>query len=89
MNGRRRPNVFPGRSPDTPGPSAGYGAAYGEGVAPFLMAVIPSVGGLFLFWLAIRAILEADRRERSAQARIEAAERSGNAPEGSDGPAPG
>jgi len=56
-------------------------------VAQFLMAVIPSVGVLFLFWLAIRAILEADRRERSAQARIEAAERRGNAAAGSDRPA--
>ncbi len=41
----------------------------------FLVAVFPSAGVLFLFWLAIRAIFEADRRERSAQARIEAAER--------------
>jgi threonine/homoserine/homoserine lactone efflux protein len=57
-------------------------------LAPFLMAVIPSIGVLFLFWLAIRAILEADRRERSAQARIEAAERLGNAGGGSAGPAP-
>jgi len=58
-------------------------------VPPFLIAVIPSAGVLFLFWLAIRAILEADRRERSAQARIEAAERRGNAPGGSDGPPAG
>ena len=56
---------------------------------PFLIAVIPSAGVLFLFWLAIRAILEADRRERAAQARIEAAEPRGNAPGGSDGPAAG
>jgi threonine/homoserine/homoserine lactone efflux protein len=59
------------------------------GVTPFLIAVIPSVGVLFLFWLAIRAIIEADRRERSAQARIEAAERGRNAPGGSDGAATG
>ena len=49
------------------------------------MAVIPTIGVLFLFWLVIRAIIEADRRERSAQARIEAAERRGNAPGGSAG----
>jgi hypothetical protein len=49
------------------------------------MAVIPSIGVLFLFWLVIRAIIEADRRERSAQARIEAAERAANAPGGSRG----
>ena len=54
-------------------------------MAPFLIAVIPTIGVLFLFWLAIRAIIEADRRERSAQARIEAAERRGNAPGGSAG----
>jgi len=58
-------------------------------VTGFLIAVIPSAGVLFLFWLAIRAILEADRRERSAQARIEAAERRGNAPGGSGGGLPG
>ena len=39
-----------------------------------LVAVIPSVGVLFLFWLALRAILQADRRERVAQARLDAAE---------------
>jgi threonine/homoserine/homoserine lactone efflux protein len=53
------------------------------------MAVIPSIGVLFLFWLAIRAILEADRRERSAQARLDAAERLPNAGGGSGGPASG
>jgi threonine/homoserine/homoserine lactone efflux protein len=55
-------------------------------VAPFLMAVIPTIGVLFIFWLVVRAIIQADRRERSAQARIEAAERRGNAPGGSPGP---
>jgi threonine/homoserine/homoserine lactone efflux protein len=58
-------------------------------VGQFLIAVIPSIGVLFLFWLAIRAIIEADRRERSAQARIEAAERRGNVPGGSGPPASG
>jgi threonine/homoserine/homoserine lactone efflux protein len=58
-------------------------------MAQFLMAVAPTVGVLFLFWLAIRAIIEADRRERSAQARIEAAERRANARGGSAGPTPG
>ena len=55
----------------------------------FLIAVIPSAGVLFLFWLAIRAIVEADRRERSAQGRFEAAERRQNAPDGSPGPTAG
>jgi threonine/homoserine/homoserine lactone efflux protein len=58
-------------------------------VTSFLIAVIPSIGVLFLFWLAIRAILEADRRERSAEARFEAAERRENAKDGSGGPAAG
>jgi len=58
-------------------------------VSGFLIAVIPSAGVLFLFWLALRAILEADRRERSAQARIEAAERRRNASGPSDRPAAG
>ncbi len=39
-----------------------------------LVAIVPSVGALFLFWIALRAILQADRRERLAQARNEAAE---------------
>ena len=46
----------------------------------FLGAVLPSAGVLLVFWLAIRAMLQADRRERIAQARIEAAERRGNSP---------
>jgi len=41
----------------------------------FLLAIIPSIGVLFLFWLAIRAVIGADRGERAAQARWEAAAR--------------
>jgi hypothetical protein len=40
-----------------------------------LIAIVPTAGVLFLFWIGIRALLQADRRERQAQARIEAAER--------------
>jgi len=58
-------------------------------VGPLLMAVIPTIGVLFLFWLAMRAIFQADRRERSAQARIEAAERRANSSPSSDGPSAG
>ena len=36
-----------------------------------LVALIPSVGVLFLFVVALKAMLEGDRRERSAQARYE------------------
>ena len=46
----------------------------------FLTAVIPSLGVLLIFWVAIRALVQADRRERSAQARIEAAERRQKSP---------
>jgi sorbitol-specific phosphotransferase system component IIC len=49
-------------------------------VLQFLTAVIPSLGVLLIFWVAIRALVQADRRERSAQARIEAAERRQNSP---------
>ena len=41
----------------------------------FLIALVPSAGVLFIFWIGIRALVQADRRERAAQARIEAAER--------------
>ncbi len=50
----------------------------------FLLAVLPSAGVLFIFWVGMRALLGADRRERLAQARIEAAE---DAARGSAGPA--
>ena len=36
-----------------------------------LVALIPSVGVLFLFVVALKAMLEGDRRERAAQARLE------------------
>jgi heme exporter protein D len=47
-------------------------------VPAFLVALVPSVGVLLVFWIGIRALLQADRRERAAQARIEAAERLAN-----------
>ena len=40
-----------------------------------LIAVIPTAGVLFMFWVGMRALVQADRRERQAQARIEAIER--------------
>jgi threonine/homoserine/homoserine lactone efflux protein len=55
-------------------------------VTQFLAALVPSAGVLFLFWLGIRAMVEADRRERSAQARITAGtERSAGHEDASDG----
>jgi hypothetical protein len=44
-------------------------------VTAFLIALVPSVGVLLIFWVGIRALVQADRRERAAQARIEAGER--------------
>jgi hypothetical protein len=41
----------------------------------YLTAILPSVGVLFLFVLAIRAMFQADRRERLAQAQLERQER--------------
>jgi hypothetical protein len=36
-----------------------------------LVALIPSLGVLFLFVIVLKAMLEGDRRERAAQARLE------------------
>lgn len=40
-----------------------------------LAALIPSLGVGFLFFLAIRALVNADRNERAAVARLDAEER--------------
>jgi hypothetical protein len=37
----------------------------------YVAAIFPSIGVLFLFVLAIRAMFQADRRERLAQAELE------------------
>lgn len=36
-----------------------------------LLALVPSAGVLFIFVVAIKAMLEGDRRERAAQARFD------------------
>jgi len=36
----------------------------------YVLAIFPSAGVLFLFWLAIKSLFEADRRERAAEARM-------------------
>ncbi|MCL3861468.1 hypothetical protein [Actinotalea sp. K2] len=38
-------------------------------------ALIPSIGVGLLFWLAMRSVIQADRRERIAMAQLDAAER--------------
>jgi hypothetical protein len=58
-------------------------------VTQFLVALVPSIGVLFIFWIGMRALLQADRRERAAQARIEAAQRLGNRSTGPGAPESG
>jgi hypothetical protein len=41
-----------------------------DSVADFLVALIPSAGVILLFWLAVRSMIQADRRERAAEERI-------------------
>ncbi|MHB1489955.1 MAG: hypothetical protein ACYCTH_05590 [Cellulomonas sp.] len=40
-----------------------------------LAALVPSIGVGFLFYLAIRALVNADRTERAALAKLDAEER--------------
>ena len=44
-----------------------------------LAALLPSIGVGLLFWFAIRALVNADRTERQAMARMDAAERAAEA----------
>ena len=46
-----------------------------NGLLTALAALIPSVGVGLLFWFAMRAVVNADRTERQALARMDAAER--------------
>ncbi len=46
-----------------------------DSIVPVLAAVLPSLGVGVLFWLAMRALMNADRSERMAMARLDAAER--------------
>lgn len=39
-----------------------------------LAALLPSLGVAFLFYLAVKAMVEGDRRERAAQAELDVAE---------------
>ncbi len=41
-------------------------------VTAALAAVVPSIGVGVLFWLTIRALINADRNERAALARLDA-----------------
>lgn len=39
---------------------------------PYVAALLPTVGLLYLFWVLMKHILEGDRRERAAQRQWEA-----------------
>ncbi|WP_454050906.1 hypothetical protein [Cellulomonas sp. Marseille-Q8402] len=41
-------------------------------IGPALAALLPSVGVGLIFWLVIRALVNADRSERAALARMDA-----------------
>ena len=43
----------------------------------YVTAIVPSLGVLFIFVLAIRAMFQADHRERLAQAKMERQEAAG------------
>ena len=58
---------------------SGWGAA--------LAALVPSIGVGLIFWFGLRAVMNADRNERRAQAQIEAQERARSREENVDGPA--
>lgn len=47
-----------------------------------IAAIVPSAGLLFLFWLTLRALIEADRRERAAEAKLTRRERTAAAGSG-------
>ncbi len=45
-----------------------------SGAATIVAGVLPSIGLGLLFWYAMRAIVRADRNERAAEARLDAAD---------------
>ena len=56
-----------------------------DGWGPALAALLPSIGVGLLFWFGMRAVINADRTERQALARMDRAERlAQNAPEGEE-----
>ncbi|GCD20690.1 hypothetical protein ACFO3K_12385 [Cellulomonas algicola] len=46
-----------------------------DGLTAALAAILPSIGVGLIFWFAIRALVNADRTERQALARMDAEER--------------
>jgi hypothetical protein len=43
--------------------------AYPRPVVKVILALVPSAGILFIFWRVLKALVEADRRERVAEAK--------------------
>lgn len=43
-----------------------------DAVYPYVAALLPTIGISFLFYVVVRHVMEADRRERRAQAQWEA-----------------
>ncbi|MDM7830447.1 hypothetical protein QRT05_03810 [Cellulomonas sp. MW9] len=52
-----------------------------DGWGPALAALIPSIGVGLLFWFGMRAVINADRTERQALARMDLAEQQAAADE--------
>lgn len=46
-----------------------------DALYPYVAALLPTIGISFLFYMVVRHLMEADRRERRAQAQWEAAHR--------------
>ena len=49
-----------------------------------LAALVPSIGVGLLFWLAIRALMNADAKERRVEAELRAAERAAESEKSED-----
>ena len=49
-----------------------------------LAALVPSIGVGLLFWLAIRALMNADAKERRVEAELRAAERAAKSEKSED-----
>ena len=57
-----------------------------SGWGAVLAALVPSIGVGLLFWFGLRAVMNADRNERRAQAQIDAQQRQASREENVDRP---
>ena len=57
-----------------------------SGWGAVLAALVPSIGVGLIFWFGLRAVMNADRNERRAQAQIDAQERSAGREDNVEGP---